>query len=141
MNMPQILRRHLLFVLLMMAAAAPLHAQGTDPSGNYRCDGTSPDGSAYRALVQIARNGDTYMLRWVTPGGVVSIGVGVVKDNMLSVAFFGISAGVVVYQIDGTKPLTGEWTDIEGKGQVYKETLTRLADGERISFPTVGPVF
>jgi hypothetical protein len=48
---------------------------------------------------------------------------------------------VVVYQIDGSKPLTGEWTDLEGKGQVYKETLTRLADGERISFPRVGPVF
>jgi hypothetical protein len=127
--------------LLLLAVATPAHTQATDPSGNYRCDGVSPDGSAYRALVQIARNGDTYLLRWATPNGVVSIGVGVLKDNTLSVAFFGVSAGVVVYRIDGTKPLTGDWTDLEGTGHVYKETLTKLAEGERISFPAISPVF
>jgi hypothetical protein len=129
-----------LFLLagLILAMVLPLDAQGTDPSGNYRCDGTSPDGAAYRALVQIARNGDTYLLRWVTPNGVASIGIGVVKENTLSVAFFGVSAGVVVYQLDGNKPLTGQWTDLQGDGQIYKETLTKLAEGERIALPRQG---
>lgn len=132
----------LLLIIVMLAAIAPVKVQSTlDPSGAYRCDGVSPEGKNYRAAVQIVRNGDTYLVKWLTPRGVVNVGVGFITGNTLSVGYVGATAGVVVYHIDG-KQLTGEWTDIEASGQVYKETLTRLADGEKIVLPRGGgPLF
>jgi hypothetical protein len=47
---------------------------------------------------------------------------------------------VVVYRLEGNH-MTGDWTDIESSGHVYKETLTRLADGEKIVLPRGGPLF
>ena len=131
----------LLVLVAMLAAMAPVKVQSSpDPSGAYRCDGVSPDGKSYRAAVHIVRNGDTYVVKWLTPRGVVNVGVGFVKGNTLSVGYVGATAGVVVYHLDG-KQLTGEWTDIEASGHVYKETLTKLADGEKIALPKGGPLF
>jgi hypothetical protein len=138
MKTMSLIRRRLLPAVLIALVVMPLDAQETDPSGNYRCDGVSPNGAAYRALVQIARTGDTYLLRWVTPNGVANVGVGVVRHNTLAVAFFGVTAGVIVYQLDGNNPLIGEWTDLQADGTIYKETLTKLAEGERIAFPPRG---
>jgi hypothetical protein len=136
----------LLILAALIVAIAPVNVQSSiDPSGAYRCDGVSPDGQAYRAAVQIDRNGDTFIVRWLTPRGVVNVGVGVMNGNTLAVGYFGASAGVVVYKIDGQKQLSGEWTDLEASGHVYKETLTRLNDGEKIVLPREqrpsGPVF
>ncbi len=132
--------RTLLVLFVVLAAMSPAWAQSPDPSGAYRCDGVSPDGRSYRAAVHIVRNGDTYVVRWLTPRGVVNVGVGFVKGDTLSVGYVGASAGVVVYHMDG-KQMTGDWTDIEAGGQVYKETLTKLAEGERITVPRGGPLF
>jgi hypothetical protein len=139
-------RYALLILAALVVGIAPVNVQSSvDPSGAYRCDGVSPDGQAYRAAVQIDRNGDTFIVRWLTPRGVVNVGVGVMNGNTLAVGYFGASAGVVIYKIDGNKQLTGEWTDLEASGQVYKETLTRLGEGERIVLPREhrpsGPVF
>ncbi len=135
----------LLFVLLIVfvAGIAPVKVQTPiDPSGAYRCDGVSPDGQSYRAAVEIVRNGDTFIVRWLTPKGVVNVGVGVLKGNTLSVGYIGASAGVVVYKVDGNKQLSGEWTDIDASGHVYTETLTRLGENEKIVMPQPsGPVF
>lgn len=131
----------LLVLIVVLAAMAPVKVQSSlDPSGAYRCDGVSPEGKSYRAAVQIVRNGDTYVVKWLTPRGVVNVGVGFVTGNTLSVGYVGATAGVVVYHLNG-KQLTGEWTDIEASGHVYKETLTRLADGEKIVLPRGGPLF
>jgi hypothetical protein len=131
----------LLVLVVVLAAMAPVRVQSSlDPSGAYRCDGVSPDGKSYRAAVHIVRNGDTFVVKWLTPRGVVNVGVGFVKGNTLSVGYVGATAGVVVYHLDGTQ-LTGEWTDIEASGHVYKETLTKLADGEKIVLPKGGPLF
>jgi hypothetical protein len=134
-------RSALLLVVAVLAAVAPVTVQSApDPSGAYRCDGVSPDGTTYRAAVHIVRNADTYVVKWLTPRGVVNVGVGFVSGNTLSVGYVGSSAGVVVYRLDGDR-LTGEWTDIESSGHVYKETLTKLADGETIKLPKGGPLF
>ena len=131
----------LLVLVVVLAAMAPVKVQSSlDPSGAYRCDGVSPDGKSYRAAVHIVRNGDTYVVKWLTPRGVVNVGVGFVKGDTLSVGYVGATAGVVVYHLNG-KQLTGEWTDIEASGHVYKETLTKLADGEKIALPKGGPLF
>jgi len=136
------MKRYALLVLfVMLVAITPVKVQSSlDPSGAYRCDGVSPDGKTYRAAVQIDRNGDTYVVKWLTPRGIANVGVGFVSGNMLSVGYVGASAGVVVYHLDGDH-LTGDWTDIEASGHVYKETLTKLAEGEKITLPTGGPLF
>lgn len=134
----------LLLLLSVLVASARVHVQSPslDPSGAYRCDGVSPDGQQYRAAVHIERTGDTFIVQWLTPRGVVSIGVGVLDGNTLAVGYVGTTAGVVVYKLNEKQQLTGEWTDLEAKGQVYKETLTKLADGEKIVMPKGGgPVF
>ncbi len=133
----------LLLLLALLIASASVHVQSSvDPSGAYRCDGVSPDGQSYRAAVHIAKSGETYIVQWLTPKGVVNVGIGVISGNTLSVGYVGTTAGVVVYKLNGNKELAGEWTDLEASGQVYKETLTRLADGEKIVMPkTGGPVF
>jgi hypothetical protein len=56
------------------------------------------------------------------------------------VGYIGATAGVVVYNIEGQQ-LTGEWTDIAARGHVYKEVLTKLADGEKVVPPRGGPLF
>jgi hypothetical protein len=136
-------RFSLLILLALLVAIAPVKVQSKlDPSGAYRCDGVSPDGQTYRAAVQIDRKGDTFIVRWLTPKGVVNVGVGVIQGNTLSVGYFGASAGVVVYKLDGGKQLSGEWTDLESGGHVYKETLTKLNEGEKVILPKGGgPVF
>ena len=133
----------LLVLFALVIASASVHVQSSvDPSGAYRCDGISPDGQAYRAAVHIAKSGETYIVQWLTPKGVVNVGIGVISGNTLSVGYVGTTAGVVVYKLTGNKELTGEWTDLEASGQVYKETLTRLADGEKVVMPkAAGPVF
>lgn len=135
-------RYTLLIAFVVLAAIAPVKVQSLpDPSGAYRCDGVSPDGKSYRAAVQIVRIGDTYVVKWLTPRGLVNVGVGFVSGNKLSVGYVGTSAGVVVYNLDG-KQLTGEWTDVGASGHVYKETLTKLAEGEKIALPQRGgPLF
>lgn len=131
----------LLILVVVLAAVKTVAAQSSpDPSGAYRCDGVSADGKSYRAAVQIVRNGDTYVVKWLTPRGVVNVGVGFVTGNTFSVGYVGASAGVVVYHLEGDH-LTGDWTDIESSGHVYKETLTKLAEGETITLPKGGPLF
>jgi hypothetical protein len=132
----------LIVPLAVLASIAPVRVtSNSDPSGDYRCDGVSPDGKNYRAAVQIVRNEDTYVVKWLTPRGLVNVGVGFVNGNTLSVGYVGTSAGVVVYRLEGNQ-LTGEWTDIDANGHVYKETLTKLADGEKIVLPhSGGPLF
>jgi hypothetical protein len=137
-------RYALLILLVLVVAGARVHVQSSavDPSGAYRCDGISPDGKSYRAAVHIARNGDTYIVQWLTPKGLVNVGVGVMNGNTLAVGYVGTTAGVVVYKLNSNKELSGEWTDMDAAGHVYKETLTRLADGEKVVMPKGGgPVF
>ncbi len=134
----------LLILLSLFLASARVHVQSSsvDPSGAYRADGVSADGQKYRAAVHIAKDGDTFIVQWLTPKGIVGVGVGVMNGNTLVVGYVGTTAGVVVYKLKDNKELSGEWTDLESSGHVYKETLTRLADGEKIVMPKGGgPVF
>jgi hypothetical protein len=134
-------RNALLVVVAVLASMSPVAVQTSlDPSGAYRCDGVSADGKSYLGAVHIVRNGNTYVVKWLTPRGVVNVGVGLLSHDTLSVGYVGATAGVVVYHLDGNQ-LTGEWTDIESSGFVYRETLTKLAEGEKITLPKGGPLF
>ena len=72
----------LLVLAVMLAAMAPVAVQSVSRSQRwYQCDGVSPDGKSYRAAVHIVRNGDTYVVKWLTPRGVVNVGVGFVSGQ------------------------------------------------------------
>ncbi len=53
-------------------------------------------------------------MQWLTPKGVVNVGVGVINGNTLSVGYVGTTAGVVVYKLNGNKELA------QGNGPISK---------------------
>ena len=99
-----------------------------DPSGVYLCEGTNPDGHRYRGIVQIAAIEDTFLVRWTLSDEIEVTGVGILKNDMLSVSYFGGTPAVVVYKVDAEK-LVGEWTMGGADGKTYAETLTRVPEG------------
>jgi hypothetical protein len=56
---------------------------------------------------------------------------------MLAVSFFGPDAGgVILYKIDGDGArLVGQWSAPVAAGQVFEETLTRVADAPAAAAP------
>lgn len=100
----------------------------SDPSGVYLCEGTNPDGHHYRGIVQIAAVRDTYLVRWTLADDIEVTGVGILRNDTLSVSYFGGTPAVVVYKI-GAEKLVGEWTMGGTEGTTYAETLTRVPEG------------
>jgi hypothetical protein len=105
-----------------------------DPSGVYLCEGTNPDGHRYRGIVQIAAVEDTFLVRWTLSDDIEVTGVGILRNDMLSVSYFGGTPAVVVYKVDAEK-LVGEWTMGGADGKTYAETLTRVPEGSLIKVP------
>jgi hypothetical protein len=99
-----------------------------DPSGVYLCEGTNPDGHRYRGIVQIAAIEDTFLVRWTLSDDIEVTGVGILRNDTLSVSYFGGTPAVVVYKVDAEK-LVGEWTMGGADGKTYGETLTRVPEG------------
>ena len=124
--------------------AGPLFAQAADPApaapaaglpGVYECQGMGADGRAYRGAVIIEPDGNRFVLQWYVASQLTAIGLGIREGNMLAVSFFGADAGgVVLYRIDGTR-LVGQWSAPVANGQVYEETLTRVADSPPAANP------
>lgn len=110
---------------LSLTVPAPILAQ--DLSGVYQCDGVGPSGTKYRGVVEIAKNDQTYRLRWtIAPDGVY-LGVGIIKGDQLAASYLGQVLGVVLYKIEKGPRLVGQWTVIGADGQVYAETLTKMS--------------
>ena len=98
-----------------------------DLAGVYACTGTSPGGRSYRAIVTIVGQGNVYRLRWTFAGERGNLGIGIVHGNTLSVSYHsGRSNGIVVYDINESKELVGEWTVVGADGVIFKETLKKL---------------
>lgn len=99
----------------------------TDLPGIYECQGTGADGRPYRGAVIIDPDGSRFVVRWIIASELTAVGVGIREGNMLAVSFFGPdSGGVVLYRIDGER-LIGHWSAPLAEGQVFEETLTRVA--------------
>lgn len=110
------------------AAAPAATPDASDIPGIYECQGTGADGKPYRGAVIIEPDGSRFVVRWIIASELTAIGVGVREGNMLAVSFFGPdSGGVVLYRIDGEK-LLGHWSAPLAAGQVFEETLTRMAN-------------
>lgn len=126
-------------VLLAALAAAPVRAAGdVDLNGMYLSQGTNPDGTQYSGLVNITRNGDSFLVSWLTPRSqddrilfqAASVGVGILSSDMLSVSYYAPqSSGIVVYRIeqDGSR-LAGRWAIAGEDGAVHAEILTKLPE-------------
>jgi hypothetical protein len=121
------------------AAAAAAAPDASDLPGIYECQGTGADGKPYRGAVIIEPDGSRFVVRWIIASELTAVGVGVRDENMLAVSFFGPdSGGVVLYKIDGQR-LIGHWSAPLAAGQVFEETLTRLANPPEPSSDTPQP--
>jgi hypothetical protein len=125
----------LLLGVLLMMCVGPLVGRAAEPSapdspdlpGIYECQGTGADGRPYRGAVIIEPDGGRFVVRWIIASELTAVGVGIREGNMLAVSFFGPdSGGVVLYRIDGQR-LVGHWSAPLAAGQVFEETLTRVA--------------
>jgi hypothetical protein len=110
-----------------------------DLAGVYHCSGTNPDGSAYEGVVEIAKLGGTFRVRWTMDDGSV-LGVGIFSAGVFAVSYFGGAPAVVVYRMDGEN-LVGEWTIGGADGQTYSETLRKLGPATEPAGPAtpLGP--
>jgi hypothetical protein len=105
---------------------AAVLAQNGDLTGTYRCEGTSPSGNAYRTVVEIAKDDQTYVVKWYSRGA-PAIGIGILRNDTLSVSYFtGKDVGIVVYKIEKGPKLSGQWSILGADGQLYPEVLTRV---------------
>jgi hypothetical protein len=135
------IRYALIGTALLGVAAVPMRAPAEADAvpaleGMYRSQGTNPDGTEYRGFVQVNRRGDSFIVSWLQAEAAdnavriarVSIGVGIVNDNMLAVSYpVGRSSGVVMYKIEGEgQRLVGRWAVLGDNGRVYEETLVKL---------------
>ena len=125
-----------LLVLVAVVQMPGLVAAEPELDGVYIAKGLNPDGTEYRGLVEIARHGESFFVRWIsvemasdailfTP---VWVGLGIVTERTLAVSYHSASrAGVVVYRIesDGQR-LDGHWAVTGDNGTIYPETLTKL---------------
>jgi hypothetical protein len=97
-------------------------------AGVYECQGTGADGRPYRGAVVIEPDGDRFLLQWYTSAQLTAVGLGIREGDMLAVSFFSADAGgIVLYRVDGQR-LVGHWSAPLTNGQVFEETLTRMAD-------------
>lgn len=122
-------------IVLLAAIAIPAAAQTQpDLDGVYASRGANPDGSEYRGAVHILRQGDHFIVTWMTPRAagegflleLTSIGVGIRTGDTLAVGYLaGTALGVIVYQIGQDGHLVGRWTTA-GDDAVHSETLTKL---------------
>jgi len=126
-------------VLVLAGLNAPALAQEPDIAGRYRCEGVNPDGGSYRSVVEIDRDDQTYIVRWV--GREPALGIGILRDGHLSVAYTnGRATGVIVYRIERGPRLTGQWTVLGADGRLYEETLTKIGLAARRGGDTPGIV-
>lgn len=108
---------------LALASTATCRADLADVAGVYHCEGSNADGSHYTGKVKITSEGGAYRVHWWIAGQEYS-GIGVVQGNVLAVAFYGATRGVIAYSIE-TGTLVGKWTALNTGGTILKETLTR----------------
>jgi hypothetical protein len=114
-------------LFLFSFAGATAKPTDKDLAGTYACEGTNPNGSPYKSLVDIVRQKDTYLVRWRQPDGGEVIGIGIQRDNVFSVSYFGGSPALVVYSVGAEGKLDGQWTMGGAAGRVFTETLTKLS--------------
>jgi len=100
-----------------------------DIAGTYACEGSTPQGDAYRGTVRIVRHADSYRVFWRFETDEDNVGVGIRNGDVFAVSYFDVLPAVVVYQVEQTEAgprLVGKWTVLGADDEVFFETLTKL---------------
>ncbi len=83
--------------------------------------GNGTFGGGYQGEVVIAPQGENYAVIWRVGSQQTQLGVGILKDDVLSVAFTDLSNnsfwGVASYRVKAFGELEGSWTSYNGKTQ------------------------
>jgi|GEM_PF-1902060 len=109
-----------------------LHA--TLLTGIYLLKGSNPNSEKinYHGAVAIEELGDNYLITWGIGSSQFQVGIGILKDHILSVAFYdenGNGSGVVSYCLTGPGKLEGSWAHYPSESS-GKEFLTYLRPSE-----------
>lgn len=92
-------------------------------TGTYDLSGgnTSWGTGAYHGEVVIAPQGDNYSVIWRVGSRQTQVGIGILQDDILSVAFTDLSNnlfwGVASYRVRPFGELEGKWTSADGQTQ------------------------
>jgi hypothetical protein len=126
------MRRALVVFVVAICGATAVCAQTDEKAktvaGVYLCEGNNPDGSPYVGLVEISAVKDTFVVRWQLGDQDDVFGVGIFRDGVLAVSYFGGAPAIATYHPDGDR-LIGQWTIGGADGKVFGETLTRMKEG------------
>src|SRR5215510_8841313 len=127
--------RPILLGVVLVALAGPLGMRAEegpekDFTGVYSCEGTNPDGRSYVGVVEILKVEGTYLVRWTMPNDTQVMGVGIFSNGVLAVSYFGGAPALVVYSTATDGRLDGKWTMGGAEGLVFKETLTKMPEGQ-----------
>ena len=125
------LRTLVVFVVAVCGATALCAQTGGQEktvAGVYLCEGNNPDGSPYVGVVEISAVRDTFVVHWQLGDQDDVFGVGIFRDGVLAVSYFGGAPAVATYRPDGDR-LIGQWTIGGADGKVFGETLTRMKEG------------
>lgn len=126
---------HRIFLLIFTFAivlSLSISSQATDGldiasnlAGQYKLEGTNPNGGQYQGTAEITENGETYQIRWKIGPNETYKGIGILQEDVLAVSFeSGQVSGVVVYQIQEKPKLVGQWA-LMGDRKIQAETLTK----------------
>jgi hypothetical protein len=64
------------------------------------------------------------------PNDTQVMGVGIFTDGVLAVSYFGGAPAIVVYSTTTDGRLDGKWTMGGAEGLIFKETLTKMPEGQ-----------
>lgn len=99
--------------------AAPSAMAGDDITGTWKCEGPG-----YTGIVKITKEGEAYRVSWAI-GNERYTGVGLIEDEVFSVAYYGAKMqGIVAYKIK-SGGLFGRWSTNKNPGAVSTEILSR----------------
>jgi len=99
-----------------------------DICGKYKIVGKNPGSASfdYFGTLEINKTGETYSLFWKLQKPERQFrGAGLLKDNVVSVAFEGIVMGIGVYEINNRGIIRGTWTG-------YNEKSIGIEEGTRM---------
>ena len=111
--------------------AKPNHKDGK-LEGTYKVTGTNPDGSTYDGTLEVTKTGDTY--RWLWNAGGEFTGVGIQREDVVSVAYGAEGCSVLSYVIHEDKTLDSLWAYV-GQSDLGTEAVTPLDSDAASSKP------
>ena len=115
--------RSLLLAAALITLAGPASAAGFH-EGLYTVDGTNLDGTPYKGTAEVKLlSNTTCQITWTT-GSTSSVGLCMMMDGVLGVAYRqGEAVGVTMYHLNDDGSLEGAWT-VAGQNGNGTEKLT-----------------